>query len=299
MESLKSLRTWKSVFVMLGLQLLLIPTFVCAQQSDPVQDWLMTDCEVHESGQVRAELVQFGTPAVPALVAAAQQGPDASVVTQRQLDLSDAYDSVQQVLAMGGPAGLNPNDVLTLKVQNRQDFIAEDLQAFVLSYRIRALEGLGVLGDSAAVQALQQFANNSSSPDLQAVAKETLAQIFSSFSAKLESTSQTGFELNAKFSLAANSDGINPVIETVTIQVGTAWVMIPPGSFRLNQYGRFVFEGVINGVNLEARITPLSNNNFAFNAEGSGVDLTALTNPIPVALAIGNDQGLTTVSLQD
>jgi len=85
-------------------QLFSIATFVRAQ-SDPVKNWLMTRCEVHEKGQVRAELVQLGNQAVPALIAAAQQGPDANVIGQRQADLSDAYDSVQQVVATGGPAG--------------------------------------------------------------------------------------------------------------------------------------------------------------------------------------------------
>src|SRR5256885_7001991 len=143
---------------MLVVQLFSIATFVRAQ-SDPVKNWLMTRCEVHANGQVRAKLVQLGTEAVPALVAAAQQGPDASVIAQRQADLSDAYDRVQAVLATGSPAGLNPTDVAALNSQSRQDFITEDINAFVLHYRIRALEGLGVLGGSAALQALQQFAN--------------------------------------------------------------------------------------------------------------------------------------------
>jgi L-amino acid N-acyltransferase YncA len=43
----------------------------------------------------------------------------------------------------------------------------------------------------------------SSLPDLQAVAKEVLAGIFSGFSANLEVTEQTGFELTGHFTLAA------------------------------------------------------------------------------------------------
>jgi hypothetical protein len=283
---------------MLVVQLFSIATLVRAQ-SDPLKNWLMTRCEVHETGKVRAELVQLGNQTVPALIAAAQQGPDANVIGQRQADLSDAYDSVQQVLATGGPAGLDSSDVAVLKTQSRQDFIAEDVDAFVLSYRARALQGLAVVGGSAAIQALQQFANDSSSQALQTVAKQVLAGMFSTFSVKLEASGQTGFELSAKFSLAANSDGINPVIETVTIQVGTAWVMIPPGSFTARRNGSFTFEGVINGVNLEAQIRPLGNNTFAFTAEGRGVNLTALTNPVSVALTIGNDTGLTAVSVED
>jgi|SRR5579864_1860856 len=277
------------------------PTLLRAQQPDAIQDWLMTDCEVGQEGRARAELVQVGTQAVPMLITAAQNGPNASFITRRQTDLSAAYDSVQQVLAEGGPDGLDPTDIAAVQVQSRQDFIAQDLNAFVVSYRIRALQGLGVVGGSTAIQTLQQFASDSSSPDLQAVAKETLSGLFSAFSAHLEISgrNRAGFELSARFTLGASSDGINPLTEPVTVQVGTFFMIITPGSFRLNQRdGTFVFEGVINGVNLEIRIKSLGNNAFAFEAEGSGVDLTALTNPVTVALTIGNDQGLTATSLE-
>jgi hypothetical protein len=138
----------------------------------------------------------------------------------------------------------------------------------------------------------------SSLPDLQAVAKEVLAGIFFGFSANLEVTEQKGFELTGHFTLAASTNGINPVSEQVALQIGTFWVLIPPASFSINKNGRFEFEGVINGVNLEIRITPLANNSFTFKAEGRGVNLTALTNPVTVAITIGNDTGLTTVTAE-
>ena len=246
---------------------------------------------------MRVDLAQLGTQAVPALIAAAQNGPAANLIAQQQADADAAYDVLQHELSKGSPAGSDPSDVASLQAQSRQDFIAQDMNQFVLSYRMRALQGVGVIGGNAAIQALQQFANDSSSPDLQAVAKEALAGISSAFSAELEISGGTssGFELKAKFTLATSSDGINPLTEPVTVQVGTFFRIIPPGSFHLNQYGNFVFEGVINGAHLEAWLTPLTSNSFSFTAEGSGVDGTALTNPVPVSLAIGNDTGSTTV----
>ena len=59
---------------------------------------------------------------------------------------------------------------------------------------------------------------------------------------------------------------------------------------------RFEFEGVINDVNLEVQIVPLGNNIFTFKVEGTGVDLTSLTNPVTVALTIGIDSGSTAVT---
>ena len=76
---------------------------------------------------------------------------------------------------------------------------------------------------------------------------------------------------------------------------GTFSVTIPPGSFEQKPNGRFDFKGVINDVKLKAQIVPLGNNIFTFNAEGKGVDLTGLTNPVTVVLTIGTDSGSTAV----
>jgi hypothetical protein len=113
---------------------------------------------------------------------------------------------------------------------------------------------------------------------------------------KLELTA-SGFQLNGSFTLGQNSNGINPVTETVTLQIGTFSVTIPPCSFQ-NPHGTFAFQGTINGVSLQVQIVPLANDNFTFKAQGSGVDLTGLTNPVTVVLAIGINSGTTTATAQ-
>lgn len=273
-----------------------------AQQSDPVLDWLMTDCAVGQEGQARAGLAELGANAVPALIGAIQNGPDATVIATRQASASLAYDSVQQALAAAGPSGLkvDPSDVAAGQAVTRDEFVTQDLSVFVGYYRLRGLQGLGVVGGGTAIQVLQQFASDSSSPDLQAVAKDALNGIFSAVSAKLEISGRTPprIELNARFTLGASSDGISPLTEPVMVQVGTFFRIIPPGSFVVNKNGNFVFEGVIDVVKLEIEIRPLGNNSFAFRAEGSGVDLSALAFPVTVALTIGNDTGLTRISAE-
>ena len=97
--------------------------------------------------------------------------------------------------------------------------------------------------------------------------------------------------------MAASSNGISPVAEEVTLQIGTLWEIVPPGSFVAKNNGTFAFEGVINGVKLEVQIKPLGNYRFTLKADG-GVNLTALTNHVNVALIIGNDTGLTAVAAE-
>jgi DNA-binding beta-propeller fold protein YncE len=113
---------------------------------------------------------------------------------------------------------------------------------------------------------------------------------------EIEARHRPGFELKEFFTLGNNSNWIDPVTENLTLEIGTFSVTIPAGSFEQNPNGRFEFEGVINDVSLEAQIVPLGNNIFTFKAEGKGVDLTDLTNPVTVVLTIGTDSGSTAVT---
>ena len=73
---------------------------------------------------------------------------------------------------------------------------------------------------------------------------------------------------------------------------------IPACSFTLRK-GKFTFEGVINGVTLEAVIRPLIlGNDHEFKVEGQGANLTGTVNPVMVGLTIGDDSGSTTVKAE-
>ena len=115
--------------------------------------------------------------------------------------------------------------------------------------------------------------------------------------AKLEIANDS-LDLKESFTLGANSNGINPVTENVTLEIGTFSVMVPAGSFKLNLDGTFAFTGVINGLSLAVQIVPLGNNIFTFNAVGTGVDLTGLTNPVTARLTVDIKTGTTTVTAQ-
>jgi hypothetical protein len=123
-------------------------------------------------------------------------------------------------------------------------------------------------------------------------------EIFASASANLtiNTGGAPGFDLNELVTLSAASDGISPLTEAVTLQVGTYAVAIPSGSFQLNPNGRYVFSGIINGVNLDVQIAPQTTTIFNFKVTASGANLSGVTNPVTVALAIGNDSGTTTTT---
>ena len=99
------------------------------------------------------------------------------------------------------------------------------------------------------------------------------------------------FDLKATFTLGGGSNGIEPLKEAVIIQVGTFSTAIPAGSFKQHK-GRYVFEGTINGVHLEAVLRSLIlGNDYELKMEGHGADLTGTKNPVTVSVTIGDDSG--------
>ena len=112
----------------------------------------------------------------------------------------------------------------------------------------------------------------------------------------LDSTPNAGgFALESSFILSSTAPGINPVAQPVTLDVGTFATTIPPGSFK-KIGGSFIFVGVINGVRLEALITPTGTLRYAFLAAAERASLTGTTNPVYVTLTIGGDSGATSVA---
>ncbi len=128
---------------------------------------------------------------------------------------------------------------------------------------------------------------------------------FLAFSAKLEidldrAPKEDRFELKSSFTLSSTaSNGINPVTEGVTLQVGTFTATIPLGSFKKHEDededAFFSFNGVIDGVRLKALIKRTGTLRYAFQAKAKGADLTGTKNPVPVMLTIGDDSGTTSV----
>ena len=118
---------------------------------------------------------------------------------------------------------------------------------------------------------------------------------FSLFSAKLD-LAAGGFQLQAFFTQAAGAAAINPVTQGMTLALGTYTVTIPPGAFLQTKKGWFVYDGMIQGVALDIRISQTGASSYELQAEGSGVDLSSLTNPVALTLAIGSNNGRTEVN---
>jgi len=80
------------------------------------------------------------------------------------------------------------------------------------------------------------------------------------------------------------------------VQIGGLTFTIPAGSFRVNNKGKFTFEGVLSGVSVEAKITPLGGARYELKLEAKPLNVSGLTNPVATQVVIGNDSGSATVT---
>jgi hypothetical protein len=101
------------------------------------------------------------------------------------------------------------------------------------------------------------------------------------------------FVLTSTFRPSGTSNGIAPLTQAVTFRVGSAVASIPPGSFRRDSRGRFVFLGRIGDVLLTAAIAPLRTGGFRVDAAGTGPILVGAVNPVGVSVTIGDDGAAT------
>lgn len=114
---------------------------------------------------------------------------------------------------------------------------------------------------------------------------------FSSFQLNVTPGSMTTFTVSGLFTLGSGNSGINPLSQPVTIQVGSYTVTIPVGSFTQRIKNEYNFAGQINGVTLQVAILSTSSNSYSIAVEGKGNMVIGSTNPVPVGLSIGVNQG--------
>ena len=102
------------------------------------------------------------------------------------------------------------------------------------------------------------------------------------------------FFLDADFTLARASDGLNPKSEPLTLTVGNFTLNIPAGKLRAEKHGRFSFTGKIGKLYVKLVLTPKAYKRYDIEVTVYGADLGNVCNKkTAVELKIGNDTGKT------
>jgi hypothetical protein len=120
--------------------------------------------------------------------------------------------------------------------------------------------------------------------------------LFNSFSATFR-ISKSEFLLNSVFTLGNASNGIDPLYEAVTFQVGglpsgLLTKAIPPFSFIFTGPGDYSFTSVTDAVTMNVLIKLTSGKTYTFQAAAT-TNLTEIKSPAKVTLTIGNNTGTT------
>ncbi len=108
-----------------------------------------------------------------------------------------------------------------------------------------------------------------------------------------------GFGLEATLSLGS-SLAVDPLTQTVTIQIGDFVVTLPAGSFRLFQNGAkagmYVSNKPVDGGHVKVQITPLGQNQFQISAFDKKTDLTGVGTSVTVTVGIGDNSASMSVT---
>jgi hypothetical protein len=105
---------------------------------------------------------------------------------------------------------------------------------------------------------------------------------------------QETFKLISRFTTGSDSNGIDPLNEAVSLQVGAFSTTLPAGSFHAND-GNFLFNGTIGGVRLQVKIIQLNDRAFQLLAKGQRANLSGTEIPVKVGITIGDDNGNVTL----
>jgi len=110
------------------------------------------------------------------------------------------------------------------------------------------------------------------------------------------------FKVSAKFGLGAQSDGIDPANQDVTVTFGSFSATIPAGEFQQQGLGVFTYKGTINKVYLKVKIHEPKGNSgvttewfkpadYSMNLQAKGAKLDGTVLPPEIKLTIGDDTG--------
>jgi hypothetical protein len=105
----------------------------------------------------------------------------------------------------------------------------------------------------------------------------------------------TLFNMNASLALGQNGKAFTPATDVVTLLISGSSVTIPAGSY-LPTTGGFSYSGTINGIVVNSTIQLQAGGGYRVLISGSRSTLSNITNPVSLALSIGNNTGAGTVN---
>lgn len=138
--------------------------------------WLQKDCSVGEQDKLSPVLRMFKRQFEIFFLAALNDGAPAQLLNQVAATASQIFDRRQAVLQSGKNLGLTDAQLQALRMMTRDQYVAREKENFTISYKSRAVAGLGVVAGDTGKAALRMLAADPLSP-LQGLAEEALAEL--------------------------------------------------------------------------------------------------------------------------
>jgi hypothetical protein len=98
--------------------------------------------------------------------------------------------------------------------------------------------------------------------------------------------------VRGQFTLGDATNCINPLSDTITRQIGSDTITLPPSSFKPHN-GEYVINGSFRGASVSMQVEQRSKDECEFSARGNGAN----ANPLSIGLTIGDDSGTTTARM--
>ncbi len=138
--------------------------------------WLLKSCSQGEQDQLTDVLRKYKTQFETFFLNALQSGPPSALVSQVEAAASKAFDLRRQALKTGNGLGLSPAQLDAARKVTREQYVAGERDNFIISYKSRAVGGLGIVAGERGRAALRALAADGASP-LQGSAQQALLQL--------------------------------------------------------------------------------------------------------------------------
>lgn len=138
--------------------------------------WLSKACDVGEKDQLSDVLRKFKPQFELFFLNALNNGPAPQLLKEIESAASMIYDLRREALKTGRGLGLSETDLQAAQRITREQYAAHEKENFVISYKSRAVAGLGVVAGQKGKEVLRALAADRNSP-LQISARQALLQL--------------------------------------------------------------------------------------------------------------------------
>ena len=140
------------------------------------ETWLLKDCSVGEQDQLGPVLRKFKAQFELFFLNAANNGPAPQRLMEVEAAASKRFQLIQDTLKSGKRGGLSEADLQRVRAITLAQYVALERENFVLSYKSRAVGGLGVVAAERGRAVLRALASDPNSR-LQGSAQQALLQL--------------------------------------------------------------------------------------------------------------------------